>query len=374
MRAAPGPAEQSASSRRRAPAQLPAAHCGCIPRPRWPCAAQAQPRMGPHKWSLQARRGPQVDDLGLDEPVIRRPWWRRLSVWLRVVLPAVASVIFITVAIALLVFKNLARARVRPCARVQLGWAMCWGAADNRRVTSRGLRLCLRALMLPGHRPGLVQGAARGARADRACAAAQRFVRSFELWRWAFLAGVLFPVWWLGDLLTHILVRSVEAQFLTTRNVLYFMVAVRVRARPQPPLPRGRLRLAHSPEPQRAARLTCFGMAGAWELRNHKRRIVCDACHDACLPVLAGHAPTATRLVRATYKLAPCWRHALPAAGRHSDRHCPRRTGVGGPSRKQQTRKGTSGVVVRACCCAKARAWRALCSACGSCPDRVTNP
>jgi len=86
-------------------------------------------------------------------------------------------------------------------------------------------------------RPGLVQGAARGARADRACAAAQRFVRSFELWRWAFLAGLLFPVWWLGDLLTHILVRSVEAQFLTTRNVLYFMVAVRVRAPPPPHRP-----------------------------------------------------------------------------------------------------------------------------------------
>ncbi len=129
MRAAPGPAEQSASSRRRAPAQLPAAHCGCIPRPRWPCAAQAQPRMGPHKWSLQARRGPQVDDLGLDEPVIRRPWWRRLSVWLRVVLPAVASVIFITVAIALLVFKNLARARVRACGRVpSWGGRPCAGA------------------------------------------------------------------------------------------------------------------------------------------------------------------------------------------------------------------------------------------------------
>ena len=80
-----------------------------------------------------------------------------------------------------------------------------------------------------------MQGATRAARADRTCAAAQRFVRSFELWRWAFLAGLLFPVWWLGDLLTHILVRSVEAQFLTTRNVLYFMVAVRVRAPPHGP-------------------------------------------------------------------------------------------------------------------------------------------
>ncbi len=121
---------------RRAERRLQAPRTGAAPcstprlwpaRPRRPCAAQAQP--GPHTWFLQARRGPQVDDLGLDEPVIRRPWWRRLSVWLRVVLPAVASVIFITVAIALLVFKNLARARVRACGRVpSWGGRPCAGA------------------------------------------------------------------------------------------------------------------------------------------------------------------------------------------------------------------------------------------------------
>lgn len=56
----------------------------------------------------------------------------------------------------------------------------------------------------------------------------QRIIRSFELWRWAFFLALLFPVWLCGSLLTFILIRIVEAQFLTTRNVLYFIAAVRV--------------------------------------------------------------------------------------------------------------------------------------------------
>ncbi len=56
----------------------------------------------------------------------------------------------------------------------------------------------------------------------------QRIIRNFELWRWAFFVGLLFPVWLCGSLLTFILIRIVEAQFLTTRNVLYFIAAVRV--------------------------------------------------------------------------------------------------------------------------------------------------
>ena len=56
----------------------------------------------------------------------------------------------------------------------------------------------------------------------------QRVLRSFELWRWAFFAGLLFPVWLCGSLLTFFLIRIVEANFLTTRNVLYFIAAVRV--------------------------------------------------------------------------------------------------------------------------------------------------
>ncbi|KAK9840563.1 hypothetical protein WJX81_001411 [Elliptochloris bilobata] len=54
-----------------------------------------------------------------------------------------------------------------------------------------------------------------------------RIIRNFELWRWAFFVGLLFPVWTLGNLLTFMLIRSVESQFLTTRNVLYFIAAVR---------------------------------------------------------------------------------------------------------------------------------------------------
>ena len=65
-------------------------------------------------------------------------------------------------------------------------------------------------------------------RVDCGVSSLQRIIRSFELWRWAFFVGMIFPVWLCGSLLTFILIRIVEAQFLTTRNVLYFMAAVRV--------------------------------------------------------------------------------------------------------------------------------------------------
>ena len=63
---------------------------------------------------------------------------------------------------------------------------------------------------------------------------AQGFIRSFETWRWFLFVGALGPVFWFGSLIVHTLANAVLYQFFTTRNVVYFVVAIRVIARPGP--------------------------------------------------------------------------------------------------------------------------------------------
>ena len=60
------------------------------------------------------------------------------------------------------------------------------------------------------------------------CPAAQADVQNFELWRWFFFFGGIAPIWWVGDFVVRLLVFLVESAFLNTRNVMYFLVAVRV--------------------------------------------------------------------------------------------------------------------------------------------------
>ncbi|BDA42921.1 probable mechanosensitive ion channel protein 10 [Coccomyxa sp. Obi] len=58
----------------------------------------------------------------------------------------------------------------------------------------------------------------------------QRFkaeVHDFELWRWFFFFGGLAPIWWFGDFVVRLLVFLVESAFLNTKNVMYFLVAIR---------------------------------------------------------------------------------------------------------------------------------------------------
>ena len=57
---------------------------------------------------------------------------------------------------------------------------------------------------------------------------AQAEVQNFELWRWFFFVGGIAPIWWVGDFVVRLLVFLVESAFLNTRNVMYFLVAVRV--------------------------------------------------------------------------------------------------------------------------------------------------
>ncbi|KAK9909747.1 hypothetical protein WJX75_006863 [Coccomyxa subellipsoidea] len=58
----------------------------------------------------------------------------------------------------------------------------------------------------------------------------QRFeaeLKDFELWRWFFFFGGLAPIWWFGDFVVRLLVFLVESAFLNTKNVMYFLVAIR---------------------------------------------------------------------------------------------------------------------------------------------------
>ena len=57
---------------------------------------------------------------------------------------------------------------------------------------------------------------------------------AFEVWRWFVFIGALGPVFWIGSLIVHSLANAVLYQFFTTRNVVYFVVAIRVIARPGP--------------------------------------------------------------------------------------------------------------------------------------------
>lgn len=56
----------------------------------------------------------------------------------------------------------------------------------------------------------------------------QADVHDFELWRWFFFFGGLAPIWWFGDFVVRLLVFLVESAFLNTKNVMYFLVAIRV--------------------------------------------------------------------------------------------------------------------------------------------------
>ena len=56
----------------------------------------------------------------------------------------------------------------------------------------------------------------------------QADVQNFELWRWFFFFGGLAPIWWVGDFVVRLLVFLVESAFLNTKNVMYFLVAIRV--------------------------------------------------------------------------------------------------------------------------------------------------
>ncbi len=53
-------------------------------------------------------------------------------------------------------------------------------------------------------------------------------MHDFELWRWFFFFGSLAPIWWFGDFVVRLLVFLVESAFLNTKNVMYFLVAIRV--------------------------------------------------------------------------------------------------------------------------------------------------
>ncbi|CAK0787367.1 hypothetical protein CVIRNUC_010587 [Coccomyxa viridis] len=52
-------------------------------------------------------------------------------------------------------------------------------------------------------------------------------VQNFELWRWMFFFGGIAPIWWIGDFVVRLLVLLVESAFLNTKNVMYFLVAIR---------------------------------------------------------------------------------------------------------------------------------------------------
>ena len=56
----------------------------------------------------------------------------------------------------------------------------------------------------------------------------QADVQNFELWRWMFFFGGIAPIWWIGDFVVRLLVLLVESAFLNTKNVMYFLVAIRV--------------------------------------------------------------------------------------------------------------------------------------------------
>ena len=56
----------------------------------------------------------------------------------------------------------------------------------------------------------------------------QNEITDFELWRWMFFFGGLAPIWWVGDFVVRLLVFLVESAFLNTKNVMYFLVAIRV--------------------------------------------------------------------------------------------------------------------------------------------------
>ena len=56
----------------------------------------------------------------------------------------------------------------------------------------------------------------------------QAELKDFELWRWFFFFGGLAPIWWFGDFVVRLLVFLVESAFLNTKNVMYFLVAIRV--------------------------------------------------------------------------------------------------------------------------------------------------
>lgn len=56
----------------------------------------------------------------------------------------------------------------------------------------------------------------------------QADVQNFELWRWMFFFGGIAPIWWVGDFVVRLLVFLVESAFLNTKNVMYFLVAIRV--------------------------------------------------------------------------------------------------------------------------------------------------
>jgi hypothetical protein len=43
-----------------------------------------------------------------------------------------------------------------------------------------------------------------------------------------FFFGGLAPIWWVGDFVVRLLVFLVESAFLNTKNVMYFLVAIRV--------------------------------------------------------------------------------------------------------------------------------------------------
>ena len=61
-------------------------------------------------WEPNVSTPAQVDDLDLDEPdAVQKQWWRRFSAW-RVIIPALASIVFVLAGIALRVFNDVVRA------------------------------------------------------------------------------------------------------------------------------------------------------------------------------------------------------------------------------------------------------------------------
>lgn len=71
----------------------------------------------------------------------------------------------------------------------------------------------------------------RQATSDPWCVAASQIsIRNFELWRWLLFFGGLFPDLWVGGFVVRLLAFIVESAFLTTTNVLYFLIAIRVSA------------------------------------------------------------------------------------------------------------------------------------------------
>ena len=53
-------------------------------------------------------------------------------------------------------------------------------------------------------------------------------VYSFPLYKWFFFFGGLIAIWWIGEFIVRGSVYLIEAQFFNTKNVLYFLAAVRV--------------------------------------------------------------------------------------------------------------------------------------------------